>query len=88
MQIQSVFVSRSSQCMHMITGGTGKPTSGLLQGVSAVMSFGLSVLCATYSGNLIASLTGKLPFHLSIMNVHSQITFVFYELKCHLEKAR
>ena len=73
--------------MYLITGGTGKPTSGLLQGVSAVMSFGLIVLCATYSGNLIASLTGKLPLNLSIMNVHSQITFGIHKLKRHLEKA-
>ena len=43
--------------------------SGLLQGVSAVMSFGLIVLCATYSGNLIASLTGNLPvINFSLIN--------------------
>ena len=48
---------------YLISGGTGKPASGLLQGVSAVMSFGLIVLCATYSGNLIASLTGNFSLH-------------------------
>ena len=45
-----------------LPGGTGQPVYGSMRFASGIMAVCLVAFCATYAGNLMASLTGKMTW--------------------------